>query len=809
MRPPPRSFLRRLPQPCKKKQAQPQRQPWLAYGAALGKSDLEVRLEQEAGETLFPRTSASLLNRTKALQVKEFLSAPWNTLQVRFDCPPAKRPHLDDFNLHLWMSLADPTDRKTAKVLWRLYTKLHLTSPDFLRALSSKVWDILWRTQSLRTMAEPKVVAHLTQLAEHMQTAGHKATFEQRLVHIETLFGQGAREAALEKWDQGYQSGTQDSCRPDYLELGVRMHAVAGNVMRAQELLVDLFASHPTLNPRLILYVFDAHLQKSSNGTSHVKQAWALYLHLQHLLGDDMAVKDYERCYAAFLRYGHREHALAVFRDMMAADELRGPGGYKANASVLKGFNDLTAVLHGADQLNQIFLSGLSSLPKTHQNKFFYAKWIDRLVSAGDVDAAAQVLELMFERDVQPRARHLNTLIRGWIQTRDPSNLQKAETLALQMVVQRINLVQRRNSPAQHRVSERLKPRQKLFLRRTLPPATSETFASLRQICLQRGDEQTLASIQTWQIVHAELSTTTGALNTQLSFYLQRGHLREVWRTFKRDVLSRPSQKIKPANPDIGTFALLWEASHFKQRTFGRSSPYQPRSSHTSFPPPSIILRHTLTWLSTLSARNPSAHASTLAELSRSRIPNRIIATYTAWNDLTGALVALHVLRHNFRQPAPTQYATNLLARTLARLGFPSADIRSRTPARRRQLNTSAGLHYNLDKILRALHALLQRRFSASSSSAPSSQQNAETRRAGENVNKEKPEADDDPNRNNATILLNALSELTRAVLLRQGIPPAKIEARVGGLKRSLGVDPAMPTGDKTAWEVAKELGMV
>ncbi|KAL1631381.1 hypothetical protein SLS54_000140 [Diplodia seriata] len=804
MRPATRSFLRRpswLSKPHAKKQAQPQRKPWVAYEPA-------PRPEHETREALSAASSTFTLDHARALQLNELLRTPVNPLRVRFTCSPDKQPYLDLFNLYLWRSLADPTHRKTAKALWRLYIKLQLISPKFLRALSSDAWDLLWRTQSLRTLAEPKVATHLTQLVEDMQATGRVVNFEQRLVYIETLFGQGAREAAIEKWQQGYRtesgSRTGDSYRSEYLELGVRIHAVAGDVTRAQELLADLFASHPVPNPRLILYVFAACLQAPDEGDKHAKQAWALYLHLKDLLGDSMAVKDFEKCYTGFLKAGYSGHAFGVFRDLMSAEALRGSEGHKANASILKGYNDLAAVLDSEDQLNELFLTGLSSMPQIHQNKFFFGKWINKLIAAGDVDSAVRVYELMFERDVQPQARHLNALIGGWIQSGDPSNIDKAENLALQMVVKRITTVRRRKglvtSPPRD-LSAKLRPPPKLFLRRTLPPATSDTFGFLRQIYLQRNDRTKLESLCTWQVLHAELRTHTEVLNKQLSFYLQRGYLSDVWRTFKHEVLLRPSPKVKPTRPDIGTFALLWEASHFKQRTLGRSTPYELRSPRTSFPPPTIILRHTLAW----SRSNTPAARNDLPALSRSRIPNHIVATYAAWNDLAGCLVALHVLHRRLRSPV-TQRTIALLARALARLGFPPADVRSRSPLRRRQLNASAGVHHNLDKVLQALRALFQRRLDAPSPSSPSSFSSKDSN------NDAAAAADDgdDPklrDRDRGLLLLEALSELTRAILLRKGEPPDRIEAQIHGIKRSLG-DDELPTGDRDAWEIARELGI-
>ncbi|GME22262.1 Pentatricopeptide repeat protein [Neofusicoccum parvum] len=733
--------------------------------------------------------ASTLLERATALQVREFLRARENNLQIRCLCPRGKRHYLDKFNLYLWQARFDPKDHEIAKQLWKWYIRTQLVVPDFLRALSTKAWNILWRTQSLRTPAEPKTIVHLTRLVEDMRKAGYKASFEQRLVHIETMFGRGDRTEAILEWQEGYmtQKGrTQDSYRPEYLELGIHMYSAAGDSTRALELLLDLFAAYPEWNPKAILYVFDAHVR--SGLPAHVKLSWALYLYFQGLLGDKITLDDYERCYAGFLKAGYREHALAVFSDMMSSPELRKSEGSNASAKILQGLNDLSSAVKSAEQLNEVFLGGLLSLPRKHQNDNFFDKWIKRLVGLDHLDAAAQVFELMFERGIQPRARSLNRLMAAWVRSGNPDNIQRAETLGLQMVVERIALVQRRNE-GQDRTSdvlqERLKPRQKFFLRRTLPFANSDTFEILSRIYLTQGNKDKLLDLKTWQIKHAKLPTNTSAVNAEMAFYLQHGHLHDVWRTFERDIARKAKSQIATTRPDLGTFIRLWEASLIKPRHISQPAPSRFYSRH--FPPPAIILRHTLSWLSSLSLK--TTPAETLASLRRSRLPNLVAKTLTAWNDLPGALVAMHALYHASPTPLPpTQQTATVLARAIARLGF-----RARTPRQRRDVNASTALRLNQEKVLHALRFIVERRLKQQQQQ----QQNGEEEKSADDGEKEK-----------AQLLLDALSELVRAALVRRGVDaPEKVEARIEGVKRAARVPAGMPTGDKSAVEVAMEIG--
>ncbi|EOD49006.1 putative pentatricopeptide repeat protein [Neofusicoccum parvum UCRNP2] len=512
--------------------------------------------------------ASTLLERATALQVREFLRARENNLQIRCLCPRGKRHYLDKFNLYLWQARFDPKDHEIAKQLWKWYIRTQLVVPDFLRALSTKAWNILWRTQSLRTPAEPKTIVHLTRLVEDMRKAGYKASFEQRLVHIETMFGRGDRTEAILEWQEGYmtQKGrTQDSYRPEYLELGIHMYSAAGDSTRALELLLDLFAAYPEWNPKAILYVFDAHVR----------------------------------------------------------------------------------------------------------------------------------------------------------------------------------------------------------------------------IYLTQGNKDKLLDLKTWQIKHAKLPTNTSAVNAEMAFHLQHGHLHDVWRTFERDIARKAKSQIATTRPDLGTFIRLWEASLIKPRHISQPAPSRFYSRH--FPPPAIILRHTLSWLSSLSLK--TTPAETLASLRRSRLPNLVAKTLTAWNDLPGALVAMHALYHASPTPLPpTQQTATVLARAIARLGF-----RARTPRQRRDVNASTALRLNQEKVLHALRFIVERRLKQQQQQ----QQNGEEEKSADDGEKEK-----------AQLLLDALSELVRAALVRRGVDaPEKVEARIEGAKRAARVPADMPTGDKSAVEVAMEMG--
>lgn len=796
MKPPSRSFLRRLPW-LRRRRTRTSPRPWQDSPAIaetwrpqdVHKTELEDDLERETALPFPPASKSTLLDRATALRVKQFLRAREDSLHIRCLCSRDKQVYLYRFNRCLWKADADPKDRETAKELWKLYIKIQMNSSDFLRALSTRAWNILWATQSLRTPSEPKVIAHLNQLAEDMRKSGHNTTFDQRLIHIETLFGRGDREKAFEEWQRGYRTKagrTKDSYRPQYLDLGIRMYSVAGDVDRARDLLVDLFASYPDWNPRLIMYVFDAYVAIPGRPGRH-KKAWVLYKRLLHLLGDKMTLEDYERCYVGFLKADSRSRAMEVLHDMLHhAPNLRDSYGYKVGPMILKGFKTLAGTVSDPDQINEAFLSGISSSSWSElQDPQFYAEWIKLLTRRGYADVAAQVVELMYEKGVAPQAQHLHPLMESWIRG-TPDLVQKAETLGLQMVVERISLVRRRDAVAENELQQRLEPRRKLFLRRSIPSAVTRTFELLAKIYLEQGDKKKLDDLHSWRTKYARLPTTTATLNAELSWFLQYGYLPDVWRIFRREVLRSGTRDLDATRPDIGTFVLLWEASRMKPRTLTRSNLYR-LGGHTSFPPPAIILRHTLSWLSTHRITEPPrAHAHLLARLARSRIPNRITATFCAWNDVVGALVALHVLLRSHRiSPGPNAQSTHLVAKALARLALRGA----RTPRQRRAVDASATIQHNLDRVLRALRALLDRRLQPLRAAADRGERPALT----------------DGEKND--VFLDALSELVRAALVRQGVPPGEVEGRIAGVKRVIGVE-ALRIGDKDAWEVARSMGI-
>ncbi|KAH7060635.1 hypothetical protein B0J12DRAFT_649573 [Macrophomina phaseolina] len=809
MKSPTRSFLRRplwLDRPNARSFLDPRKslpgQAGIWRAQDVRKTELDDVLERASGQPSSPLTADTLLDRATALRVKEYLRAREGSLLVRCLLPRARQVYLERFNRCLSMADLYPKDRETAKELWRLYIKLQLSSSGFLHAMSARAWDVLWASQSLRTPAEPKIVAHLVQLAEDMRRGGHQASFGQRLIHIETLFWKDNKERAIDEWERGYKTKagrTEDSYRPEYLDLGVRMHAVAGNLLRARDLLATLFASHPDWNPRLILYVFDAYVALPDRPGRH-KYAWSLYKRLQELLLDQMTLEDYERCYVGFLKAGSRSRAVEVFQDLLHH-------GHKVNATIVQSFSKLA---HNPDQVNEAFLAGILSVSSAVQNKGYYADWINLLTRRGHADAAAQVVELMYERGVAPEDQHLNSLINAWIRIGTPELLQKAETLGLQMVVERISQVRRRTGESdliKNGPQEGLKSPQKLFLRRTIPPASSHTFELLATIYIKQGNKKKLADLHLWQTQHARLPTTTAALNAEMAHFLRHGYLPDVWRVFKREVLRRPTQDLARTRPDTGTFMLLWEASRTKPRTLTRSHLYR-LGDRTSFPPPTIILRHTLSWLSSLAAadckprnRRPATTNTKklLTQISSSRLPTLIIRTFAAWTDITGALVALHALASPPLAIPPTQRAIHLIAQAVARAAV-GRGRGTRTPRQRREVAASSALAHNLEQVLRALRALLERRLAAEKGGW-----NAAVAEEGEGEGEEQTENKKKKQKNE--IFLDALAELVRAALIRQGVRPREVEGRIAGVKRAIGAE-GLRVGDKDAWEVARELGV-
>ena len=224
-------------------------------------------------------------------------------------------------------------------------------------------------------------------------------------------------------------------------------------------------------------------------------KAWALYLQLKTFLGPNMTMDDYDQISIGLLTAGRLDTAVAIFKDMMVT----GQDPAKDSTAVYQAALGLAGNLHASSiseqAVNKVSLSALTMLPRQFQNRFFYASWMKKLIGMGQVDSAALVIELMYERNVRPDTKHLNGLVAGWLHEGSPQARDKAERLAWSMIQHRIDAVWKRFQPLETTPRLQVKhqdvesSRIPHFMKREVPPASIETFSILLLHYTRRGDD--------------------------------------------------------------------------------------------------------------------------------------------------------------------------------------------------------------------------------------------------------------------------------------------------------------------------------
>lgn len=228
------------------------------------------------------------------------------------------------------------------KQLWRCYARAKRRySAAFLEELPEKLWTLLWTIQTAAGPENPLALAHAKVLVEDMQSVGREPTAAQWLLALEGEFvtgNEGAQERALRKWEEQYatrrmrSTGNNDegigsesgaigelggnSGRAEFLQLGLRMHALLGNVTRAEEIMDELWKMQPDRDPRGRMPVLRAWLRVGEEEGR--RKAWALYgLMRTELEGrGEMGENEFDTFFVAFGEAGAKEEAMEILEDM-------------------------------------------------------------------------------------------------------------------------------------------------------------------------------------------------------------------------------------------------------------------------------------------------------------------------------------------------------------------------------------------------------------------------------------------------------------------------------------------------------------
>lgn len=583
------------------------------------------------------------------------------------------------------------SDERARQEVWKSYRRCKQAIPDFLDGLPADAMDTIWESQATDKSAKSARSTHLQTLVQDANTIGRPLSTPQILSYIKVLDDGGDTGKALEQWE-AYQTALSQKKEDleEYWMLGVRLFAAENNPQRAQDIALAFLSNDNTRQPRVLIPVIIAW-GKSAEKEAEVK-AWALYLQLKTFLGPDMTMEDYDKVSIGLLTAGRLDTAVAIFKDMMVT----GQDPANDSTALYKAALGLAGNLHASsideNAVNKVSLSALKLLPRRFQNRFFYASWMKKLIGMGQVDSAALVIELMYERGIRPDTKHLNGVMAGWLREGNAAARDKAERLGWAMIQHRVDSVWERFQPSQP--SPQLETNQisvdpsriPKFLRREVPSANIETFSILLLHYTRRGDDDMVKYLMKC-LADAQIQPNSYFMNHLLYAELRKQDIKSLWTKFQKMSVG--------VRPDLETYACLWDCAKI-QYDRGRTA------FDAGFPSARQLYANMIQWYSQMPSRGKQ---EVLSQFSKD-LYDQIVRCFCLSKDVAGTLVALHSLRALFGY-APDDTTARLLILQVARIASVPAD----TPKRRlRRLSSTPRSKENINQVTRLLEMLGDRK---------------------------------------------------------------------------------------------------
>lgn len=613
-------------------------------------------------------------------------SMPYQSdLNVPLDLSPNQNKFLERLNKALFYAARDTSDPSLRKILWQAYQRCKLQNLPFIDLVPKKAWDVLWATQLAVSPNAQHRAEHLRILAADMQKSGNELNLDQRIIYMKSLSDEGRGNEAIEQWYNQQRLLSQDERNSlTFQALGVHLNISLGNPFNAEQIAMRTIArsdaEHAKEHSRILIPVIEAWARV--DGDVGIKKAWAIYLRLRMILDSEMNLHDYDEITTGFLNAGRTDVALAVFKDLMLTGE---ESMYRSDELYRKSLGIIGQLLWDSvdiSELTKVSLTALTVLPKHFQNKFFFASWLKKLIGMGKTDAAAMVVELMYERNTKPDAKHLNGIIGAWLRSGHTADREKAEQMGWAMVHERLDFVARRRGtippkdPSARRLPERLD--------RTVPPATIETFSILLQHYERRGAQERVQLLRD-QLPLAEIHPNAYFMNHLLYAELRRGEHRAAWRLYQ--------QMSRKVTPDLETFACLWdcEKSHLDRFTMYNAD---------AFPGPRRIMCDMISWYS---KSDKGARTNAQHDFSKD-LYDQIIRCFCLAKDVEGTIVGLYALRESF-QSYPDSETSRMTTLQAASMG-----VGERKKSRRSRLSGNVQSKANISKMMQVLGLIAQQR---------------------------------------------------------------------------------------------------
>ncbi|KAL4802891.1 hypothetical protein BDV18DRAFT_46997 [Aspergillus unguis] len=591
--------------------------------------------------------------------------------------------YLERFNGALRRFSADNTSEKARHDLWRWYRGCKQVVPEFIKTIPEEGMALLWSSLMQSTPAKTRAV-RIQMLAEDTISAGLPLSTPNILSYINSLRKVGKTRDALDQWEMHQAALSQKDGFEAYWRLGVQLFAAEGEPQRAQDIALAFLSNNTPQRARILIPVITAWGRQSREDAG--VKAWALYLQLKALLRNEMTVADYDEISIGLLKAQKLDLAIAVFKDMMVTGQDPAKDSTELYTAALGLVGNLQASAVSEKDVNKISLATLTVLPRKFENRFFYASWLKRLIGMGEVDSAAMVIELMYERGLRPDPKHVNGIIAGWLRVGSTSAREKAEQLGWSMIEQRFERVSQGEArpalPSRSPTGTRI-PK---FMQRPVPPATIETFSILLLHYTRRGNEEAAERLAD-SLDHARIRPNSYFMNHLLYAELRKQDIGAVWEKY--------TNMSSSVQPDLETYACLWDCGKL-QYDHGRTA----YVSH--FPSARRLYSNMIQWFTGLSTQ---ARANTKEDFSKD-LYDQIVRCFCLCRDLPGTLVALCSLRATFGF-TPDETTARLIVLQVARLAVAPAD----TPKRRlRRISSTPRSKINIAHVQRLVEHLSDRK---------------------------------------------------------------------------------------------------
>ncbi|KAI4863762.1 hypothetical protein F4820DRAFT_426138 [Hypoxylon rubiginosum] len=402
---------------------------------------------------------------------------------------------------------------KRINSLWKYYYAARIALSKKWESVHADIWDLLWQILAADHPNNPNRMSHTHVLAKDMQNAGVALRDDQQLLAIEATFISGLQEDAITAHKKLV---TTIGARPDtfveFWQLGLRMYCLTGDIARAERVANTLLESPYEKDPRFLLPFIRMCAEKPAT----VEKGFELYQRLRSVLGDAITIEDYDQVISYFLASNETEYAFYVFVEMMTS--------------------------------NTVDLRGTHRVPPSVASPFFYGKWLKRLIGAGDLQGAHNVLLHMKSRGVMPQAIVVNGLIGAWLRSGTADNIKNAEDVAWAMINARMQFLNIRKDMKNLATYVRLRQYGEGW-----PRANLETFSLLAENYKDRGIHPKMEEL--WRAFRdAEIAPNSFMLNQLLFSYLQDGQGKHV------AALTRDLTNQYQVEPDSWTFMVLWQA---------------------------------------------------------------------------------------------------------------------------------------------------------------------------------------------------------------------------------------------------------